>query len=316
MPTTTLRAVAPPPLRPTERRFRALALIRSYDGVKTNDLTAIMGGSAHRLEEDLRVFAEHGFLRRERPGFTAEFRHFITPLGDDLLDTFGRAYPHSQELSCRLRRNRTEPSLHDQMVTDGTALIHAGIAALDGYQLRLRQDLITDAQPDHRDNPSKPFKFPVSIKHPGAHKRAKRTEITIEPDDVLDLTACSDNRRMALFVEAERTNTPYKKSLRQTSFFQKMLAYRYLRSRPGILAPFGITDFRVLVTAYSESKLESRVRVISDFTHGDADDLFLFKTLPAPNLPARERKALPNFALRWRRVGLEMVDLPALIANA
>jgi len=115
-----------------------------------------------------------------------------------------------------------------------------------------------------------PFRWKVTID--------KRFKLGVIPDRVFafDVENGSGSRnRVFFFLEADRGTMPVKRrTLSQTSFFRKLLAYEATWSQGHHRSLFGFNRFRVMTVTSSPERMKSLVKACSQLDRGHG--LFLF----------------------------------------
>jgi hypothetical protein len=114
------------------------------------------------------------------------------------------------------------------------------------------------------------------------------SKLSVVPDRVFALESQNDNsesNRAFFFLEADRGTMPViRKTLSQTSFYRKLLAYEATWSQSIHLARFGFHRFRVLTVTTSAERVKSLVDACSKLKGGHGLFLFADQTILSGNI--------------------------------
>jgi DNA-binding Lrp family transcriptional regulator len=255
----------------TERDREIIRLVHRHRFLRSHQIVALMGGSPQQILRRLKLLYHHGYL--ERPRTQLDYyhhggsRHIVYGLGNKsgvLLD---------QELGATFRqvswgeKNRAigrmflEHALlvSDVMVTIELACRKNGrIRLICGDQIR-----------------PKPFRWKVNMR--GGLK------LGVIPDRVFALEyldQSGQNQRAYFFLEADRGTMPVvRRTLSQTSFRRKLLAYEATWTQNLHRTRFGIYRFRVLTVTTSVARVKSLVEACSQLKRGHGLFLFADRTI-------------------------------------
>lgn len=240
-------------------------------------LLRLHGGSAQPVLRRLQLLYHHGFL--DRPRSQIEYYHrggsrpMVYGLGSKGASRLGVTPGGFEE--------RQVGRLHLQH-TLRVADVLVGIeVACRGHreflaEAALREDLA----------PGRPFQWAVTIQHGGERRR-----VGLIPDGVFALRD-DDGRRVLYFVEADRGTMPVsRRSLAQSSFLRKLLAYAATWEQGLHGSRFGVARFRVLTVTSSPARARRLVEACEALPRGQG--LFLFTD------HAAFMAAADPFALEW-----------------
>lgn len=240
-------------------------------------IAALVGGSKQALLRRLQLLYHHGYL--ERPRAQIEYYHQggsralvygLADRGAELLRTTKSDSPQAVEWKSKNRDVKRLFLEHTLLVSDVMVSLelacrrHGRIYLLDSEELASSQDVQT-----HR----KPFCWSVNVN--GTSK------LGLIPDRVfalefLDLPA--ERNRAYFFLEADRATMPVMRdSLRQSSFYRKLLAYEATWTQKIHVSRFGFHRFRILTVTTSQERVGHLIDACRKLPRGQG--LFLFTDL-------------------------------------
>jgi hypothetical protein len=256
-----------PPIELTERDRNIIRLLHSHRFLRSSHIVALLGGSPQQILRRLKLLYHHGYLERPRCQIDSYHKGGSQPIAYGLGNKGGTLL--RQELGDSFRslswgeKNRAVGRMyldHALLVSDvmvaielacrekGIRLIHERELAPDGKQFRWR------------------------VKLQGG------TKIGIVPDRVFALEFANRDgaqERAYFFLEADRGTMPvFRRSLSQTSFRRKLLAYEATWSQSLHRSKFGFNRFRVLTLTKSADRADSLVEACRKLARGHG--LFLF----------------------------------------
>jgi hypothetical protein len=155
--------------------------------------------------------------------------------------------------------------------------------------VRERDDLrlITDdelirSSPEETQRRRNPYKWSVEAK---LGESGKRQYLSLVPDAMFGFHFLSGERegQACFFVlEADRGTMPVmRKSLKQTSFYRKLLTYYHAWKQKRHSQTYGWKAFRVLTVTNSPERVETMMEAVNDMTAGRGSNLFYFVDFPA-----------------------------------
>lgn len=261
----------------TKRDREIIRLVYQHRFLRSSHILSFLDGSSQSVLRRLQLLYHHGFL--ERPRCQLDYyhsgggsRHIIYGLGNRgaalLRDESGSSQPspRSGEQNRGVGRIFIE---HAVMVSDIMVALELAcrkkgtVRLLEGNQLPRRTGSGGREQ----------FRWGVNI--------SPQFRLGVVPDRVFALYSELDDSEQTpayFFLEADRGTMPVRrKSLAQTSFFRKLLAYQATWQQGIHKKEFGIHRFRVLTVTRSAERAQSLVQACSELRSGHG--LFLFTDL-------------------------------------
>jgi hypothetical protein len=263
------------PLQLTERDRDIIRLVHRHRFLRSHQIIALLGSSPQQLSRRLKLLYHHGYLERPRAqlqyyerGGSKSIAYGLGNKGGALLkQELGIAvHPDSWgEKNHVIGRVYLE---HALLVADVMLAIelacrkHGGIRLLYEDQLTLQWE-------------RQPFQWRVKIQN--------GWKLGVVPDRAFALEfpdASGNNQRAYFFLEADRGTMPVKRrTLSQTSFTRKLLAYEATWTQKIHQRNLGIHRFRVLTVTTSAARVKSLVEACSKLKRGHGLFLFADKTI-------------------------------------
>jgi DNA-binding Lrp family transcriptional regulator len=254
----------------TERDRQIIRLIHRHRFLRSHQIIALLGSSPQHLLRRLKLLYHHGFL--ERPRAQIDYyhqhgsRHIIYGLGNKSWTFL------NQELGVAFRevswgeKNRAIGRMfleHALLVSDVMVSLELACRKHDGIRLLYEDQLALRSE-------RQPFQWRV--------KTQGGIKLGIIPDRVFALEYPDQNaqpQRVHFFLEADRGTMPVtRRTLSQTSFARKLLAYEATWSQKIHQRYLGIHRFRVLTVTTSAARVKSLIEACSQLKRGHG--LFLF----------------------------------------
>ncbi len=272
------RASAIPQIQLTQRDLTIIRLIHRHRFLRSSHISALIGGSERQILRRLQLLFHHGYL--ERPRAQLEYFHkggsrpMAYGLGNKgaalLREEFGITFRHLRwsEKNRSVGRMFLEHALlvSDIMVSIELACRSRGIRLLTEHDLS-----------SHSNRKSPSFRWRVNMD--------SQVKLGIIPDRVFAVeysVHSGKTERAYFFLEADRGTMPVtRRTLSQTSFHRKLLAYEATWSQSIHQTRFGFHRFRVLTVTKSVARLESLVEACATLERGRG--LFLFSERSAFN---------------------------------
>ena len=261
------RATAVGPIGLTDRDRLILRLVHRHRFLRSSHLTALVGGSVQPLLRRLQLLFHHGYLERPRAQLQYYERTGSRPMVYGLGSKSGKLLKAQLGSSYRPYRwsekNRAVGRIyleHAVLVSD--LLVALELACRQSSRVRLLMD-------EDLPLPHKPS-WKVTV---DGHVR-----LGLVPDRVFALERVREDTsvdRAYFFLEADRGTMPVtRRSLAQTSFARKLIAYEATWSQGIHEKRFGFHRFRVLTVTKSPARVESLVHACAQLKRGHG--LFLF----------------------------------------
>ena len=264
------RASPVAPLQLTARDRLIIRLVHRHRFLRSAQIAALIGGSQQQILRRLKLLYHHGYLERPRAqlqyyerGGSKSIAYGLGNKGGVLLkQELGIAVHHDSwnEKNHVIGRVYLEHTLFvaDVMVAIELACRkHSDIRLLYEDQLAIPVD-------------RQPFRWRVKIQN--------GIKLGVIPDRVFALEfvdASGTSQCVHIFLEADRGTMPVKRrTLSQTSFYRKLLAYEATWTQKIHQRNLGIQRFRVLTVTTIPGRVQSLVEACSQLKRGHG--LFLF----------------------------------------
>jgi hypothetical protein len=265
------RALAVAPIQLTERDRAIIQLVSRHRFLRSSHIVSLMDGSPQQILRRLQLLYHHGFLERPRAQIEYYYQggscHIVYGLGKKGASLLNEEPGfHIRALHCGSKSDLVGRLFfqHALLVSDVMVALELACLKADGIRLLAAEELSVLSGV----NPS--FKWKVKLNN--------RVSLSIIPDRVFALVSGKefpDGNPTFFFLEADRGTMPVvRKSLSQSSFYRKLLAYEATRAQGLHRSQFGFHRFRVLTVTTSEARVESLVEACSQLKSGHG--LFLF----------------------------------------
>lgn len=242
--------------------------------------------SDHNISVRLKHLTYHRYLERhqnDRDNWNEPLKYTLTPKGIALLAKYGLAptvlTSDPEKVEGQVKRQHTH-----------TVSIAATIGSLEaGARERFipRSDIMPRL-------PRLPYK--ISHRYPNGETHEK--EGTIAPDEVFGIRYADKVRYFAL--ETEHASPRLRNNLNGSSLLRKYLAYQNIIQSGIYKRLYGVDNFRVLITAGSDKRLQARIDLLLE-TLGPSN-VFLFNVVPLNG-------TTDLFITPWRRAGFPPIRL-------
>src|SRR5882724_5709713 len=258
----------------TERDRDIIRLVHRHRFLRSHQIVALLGGSPQQLSRRLKLLYHHGSLERPRAqlqyyerGGSRSIAYGLGNKGGVVLKQVGLVvHPDSwSEKNNVIGRVYLE---HTLLVADVMVAVelacrkHGGVKLLYEDQLGLQSE-------------RQPFRWRVTIQN--------GWKLGVIPDRVFALEyldAIGNSQRAYFFLEADRGTMPVtRRTLSQTSFRRKLLAYEATWTQKIHQRHLGIHRFRVLTVTTSAARVKSLVEACSQLERGHGLFLFVDKTI-------------------------------------
>jgi hypothetical protein len=258
------------PLQLTERDHQIIRLVHRHRFLRSSQIMSLIGDSPQQLLRRLKLLYHHGYLERPRAqlqyyerGGSRSIAYGLGNKGGAVLrQEIGLAVdPHSwSEKNHVIGRVYLE---HALLVADVLVAIELACRKHGGIRLLYEDQLALHSE-------RQPFQWRVKIQN--------GWKLGVVPDRVfaLEFSDASGNRQRAyFFLEADRGTMPVtRRTLSQTSFRRKLLAYEATWTQKIHQRHLGIHRFRVLTVTTIPDRVKSLVEACSQLKRGHG--LFLF----------------------------------------
>jgi hypothetical protein len=262
------------PMDLTGRDREIIRLIHRHRFLRSSHIVSLLGDQSQPLLRRLRLLYHHGYLERPRCQLDYYHQGGSRPIIYGLGNKGGSLL--RQELGTAFRplswgeKNRSIGRVfleHALLVSDVMVAIELACQASGQIRL-LNADELIPAKGEKADR--KPFRWRVKL-HGGP-------KLGVVPDRVFALEYADQDggtERACFFLEADRGTMPVKRrSLVQSSFHRKLLAYEATWSQGNHRRRFGFHRFRVLTVTSGPARAKSLVESCAELRSGHG--LFLF----------------------------------------
>jgi hypothetical protein len=268
------RAVTIRPIILTERDGEIIRLVHRHRFLGSPQIVALVGDAPQQLLRRLQLLYHHGYL--ERPRAQLDYyhrggsRHIVYGLGNKGADFLKRERGAAIHPLRWGEKNRSVGRIfleHALMVSEVMVAIELACRAADHVRLVTHEELFPfdEANKKHHS-----FRWSVNL--------SSRVKLGVIPDRIFALDfedQAGSQSRAFFFLEADRGTMPVtRKTLSQTSFYRKLLAYEATWSQSIHRTHFGFHRFRVLTVTMSAKRVISLVNACSQLERGHG--LFLF----------------------------------------
>jgi hypothetical protein len=258
------------PMQLTERDRDIIRLIHRHRFLRSHQIIALLGGSSQQLSRRLKLLYHHGYLERPRAQIQYYERGGSKSIAYGLGNKGGALL--KQELGIAVHPDSWGEKNH---VIGRVYLEHALFVAdvMASFELACRKR--GDVQLLYEDQ----LGLPVEKQSFQWHvKMQNGLKLGVIPDRVFALEYLDQNgqvQRAYFFLEADRGTMPVvRRTLAQTSFRRKLLAYEATWTQKIHQRNLGIHRFRVLAVTTSVARVKSLVDACSQLKRGHG--LFLF----------------------------------------
>ena len=258
-------------MRLTPRDLEILRHVARHRFLNSAQIAALTGGSAQQLLRRLQGLFHSGHLDRPR----AQLSYFTS--GGTRPMVYGLARAGARALAAP-GQNRTSPDNRTvkQLYLQHTLLVADSMIAFQracrgGHAPRLLQEEnLAPGQP-----PSTAFKWTVPVTRGDERRRTG-----LFPDRTFALEDAATGERVLYFLEADRATMPVtRRSLTQSSFLRKLLAYEATWTQELHRERFGVKRFRVLTVTTTPARAANLAAACDGLTR--ARGLFLFTNIEA-----------------------------------
>lgn len=282
----------------TERDLAILRHICRHRFLRSTHLQALVGGGQGLLRR-LAALYHHGYLDRPREQIefyqNAGSKPMVYALGNKGADLLAA---HDGLSRGKVNWTAKNHSL-GPMFLEHTLLIAEVMVALElacrshGNRRLLSAETLVARAPEATRTRLKPLQWTVSCTY-----QEEKTRLGVVPDAIFGLQYLDqpEGRNTAyFFLEADRATMPiFRKGVRQTSFFRKLVAYHETWRQAVHTDVYGIKNFRVLTVTTSPERVENLIKANRALNAGKGSKLFLFTD------EASLRAAPDLLALDWK----------------
>jgi hypothetical protein len=262
------------PIQLTERDRNIIRLVYRHRYLRSTQIVALIGDSSQQLLRRLQLLYHHGYL--ERPRAQIDYYHhggtrsLVYGLGNKGGTFVQRELGVARRKLSWGEKNRGVRGMfleHALLVSDVMVTLELACRETRDIRLLTEDELLIQGKMSGERQP-----FQWKVKMNGGLK------LGVIPDRVFALEfpdQSGGNSRVYFFLEADRGTMPVtRRTLSQTSFYRKLLAYEATWSQSIHRTKFGFNRFRVLTVTTSAGRVNSIIEAASQLKRGHG--LFLF----------------------------------------
>jgi hypothetical protein len=268
------------PIQLTDRDHHIIRLVHRHRFLRSDQIVSFMGGSQQQLLRRLKLLYHHEYLERPRAQLQYYERGGSKSIAYGLGNKGGALL--KQELGITVdpiswgEKNHVIGGVyleHALLVSDVMVAIELACRKRGGVKLLYEDQLALHSE-------RQPFQWRVKIQN--------GWKLGVIPDRVFALEypdASGQNQRVHFFFEADRGTMPVtRRTLSQTSFARKLLAYEATWTQKIHQRNLGIHRFRVIAVTTSVARVKSLVEACSQLKRGHGLFLFADKTILADDI--------------------------------
>lgn len=264
------RAPTVAPMQLTERDREITRLVCRHRFLRSSQIVALMGGSPQQLSRRLKLLYHHGYMERPRAQLQYYERGGSKSIAYGLGNKGGTLLKEDLGIAVRPvswgEKNRSVGRIyleHALLVSEVTVSLELACRKHSNVRLLYEDQLSLHGE-------RQPSQWRVKIQN--------TRKLGVIPDRVFALEYLDQNGQsqcVHFFLEADRGTMPVtRKTLSQSSFRRKLLAYEATWTQNLHRTLFGFHRFRVLTVTTSAARLESLIETCSQLQRGHG--LFLF----------------------------------------
>lgn len=265
------------PMQLAERDWQMIRLVHRHRFLRSDQIVSFIGGSQQQLLRRLQLLYHHGYLERPRAQLTyyedSGPRNIAYGLGSKGGELLRREFGIAVNSDSWDEKNHVIGRVyleHALFVADVMVSLELACRKHGNVQLLYEDDLAIHSE-------RQPFQWRVTIQ--------SGEKLGAIPDRVFALEypdASGQSQRAYFFLEADRGTMPVKRrTLSQTSFYRKLLAYEATWTQNIHRQHLGIHRFRVLTVTISTKRVKSLVAACSQLQRGHGLFLFADKSILA-----------------------------------
>jgi Replication-relaxation len=263
------------PIQLTQRDHAIIRQVQRHRFLRSWQIIALAGGSPQQILRRLKLLYHHGYLERPRAQLDyyhqSGSRHIVYGLGNKSRAVLKPEPGFGFHQSRWSEKNRYAGRMfleHALLVSDVMVTIELACRKDGGVRL-LHEDQLEMKAKD------KPLQWKVKVQ--GGMK------LTVVPDRVFALEyqgQSGRSQRVYFFLEADRGTMPVvRRTLSQTSFRRKLIAYEATWTQNLHHSKLGIHRFRVLTVTTSAGRIKSFINARSQLKRGHGLFLFADRTI-------------------------------------
>lgn len=268
------------PLQVTERDLAILRQVCRHRFLRSTHLQALVGGGQGLLRR-LAALYHHGYLDRPREQIefyqNAGSKPMVYALGNQGADLLAvhDGLPRGK-VNWTVKNHLLGPLFLDHTLLIAEVMVALELACRSHGNVRLlpAEEVVARA-PEATRQRLKPLQWAVNCRY-----QEETTRLGVVPDATFGLQYLDqpEGRNTAyFFLEADRATMPiFRKGVRQTSFFRKLVAYHETWKQAVHTTVYGIKNFRVLTVTSSPERVANLIKANRALNAGKGSKLFLF----------------------------------------
>ncbi len=300
--TPRFRRVKPPSFQLTKRDVALMRAVYDHRLLDSNQIVALVGGSAQQVRRRLKLLFNAGHLDRPRVQVAEYFAQPGTNPMVYALGTKGAAIlvengcPDARvDWSAKNRSIRHRFLKHTLLVADIMVAFSVSCRMHGNVRLIPFEEILATTAPERTKRMRHPQTWRVTLPKIGS--------VGLTPDKIFGLEfqdRPEGKNRVYFFLEADRGTMPVERSNpKQTSFDKKLRVYHETYRRKLHTERFGIKNFRVLTVTTSKERVATMVRVAGAlqglqglFLFAEVDGLATGEVLAIPWINGRGEQAV------------------------
>jgi hypothetical protein len=254
-------------MRLTERDCEILRHVHQHRFLRSDHLTSLLPGSRQQILRRLQRLFHHGYVDRPRAqlsyyhvGGSTHYTYGLGNKGARLLAELSNGIRSRPDWTNRNQSARQFYLEHTLLIAEVMVAVQTSCARSSTIHFLSQDELAS------RINLRDPFRWTVSV-----HSQ----RLSLRPDKAFGLENVHTGECSFYFLEADRTTMPViRRSLSQSCFFRKLLAYERTWTQNLHRTRFGFHRFRVLTVAISPVRVRNLIAAAQKL--GQGRGLFLF----------------------------------------
>ena len=271
------------PLHITPRDFRIIHYVFKYRLLNSRQIITLAGGSQQNLLRRLKLLYNNRYLDRPlaqldyyRAGGSHPMVYALGNLGADLLQTKCGIPEREIDWTTKNRSVKRLFLQHALAVSEVLVKIESECRKSENIEFVDKEDAL------HHLSPSlQTCKQPKWNVHVPFEK--SEVQVGVIPDYLFGLRRIDESLNIEttyFFLEVDRGTMPVmRNSLKQTSFYRKLLTYYETLRQDLHISLFGLKRFRILIIANSKERLAHLISASKLLNDGKGSNIFLFANM-------------------------------------
>ena len=260
----------PPAFRLTTDDLTIIHHVGDHRFLRSTHIIQLIGRSADKILRRLTALYHNGYLDRPHAQLDYSPRVGSAPIvyalgnkGAALYAGINGTEPVRTDWTDK-NRDVSHPYIeHALLIADFMVALECAVRAHPGISLLSARDI-------RRGEGAASWSLTATV--PGI-----KDEVAVTPDKIFAIEFSRTGHRNYFAVEADRSTMPIeRRSLAQSSFKKKLLAYHHAHKTKKHTLLWGIPGFRMLTLLKSEERMVSMLKVLNIITGGKGSNVFLF----------------------------------------